>query len=264
VTVTSTAPAAPAGESAVSVASVRTVTDCAGADPKSTTLAPVKPVPVTVTRVPPARGPDAGLTLVTAGSATYVYSSAELPVADVPPPVVTVTLTVPDPAGEVAVICESETTVNDCAAAEPKSTALASVNPEPLIPSVVPPASGPTGGLIPLTTGALPVEARPRCTQAAVKASSVIASSIAVRRSPTTSFARSILTVRFHPVGTTTTVDVCGCLVDNVPEPVGTTTTVAGAGVLLGVAAGGGLEMTGAGALAGATVCAVTGALGRL
>jgi hypothetical protein len=53
-------------------------------------------------------------------------------------------------------------------------------------------------------------------------------------------------------------------LVDNVPEPVGTTTTVAGAGVLLGVAAGGGLEMTGAGALAGATVCAVTGALGRL
>ena len=38
--------------------------------PKSTAVAPVKPVPVIVTEVPPVKGPAAGLTPVTVGAAT--------------------------------------------------------------------------------------------------------------------------------------------------------------------------------------------------
>ncbi len=37
--------------------------------PKSTAVAPVKPIPVIVTVVPPAAGPDAGLRPVTASAA---------------------------------------------------------------------------------------------------------------------------------------------------------------------------------------------------
>ena len=40
--------------------------------PKSTVVAPLKFVPVIVTVAPPARGPTAGLTLVTVGAAMYV------------------------------------------------------------------------------------------------------------------------------------------------------------------------------------------------
>ena len=39
----------------------------AGVSPKSTSVAPVNPVPVIVTVVPPAAGPLVGLTFVTAG-----------------------------------------------------------------------------------------------------------------------------------------------------------------------------------------------------
>ena len=53
VTVTSTVPV-PAGLSAVIVVSLTTVRFVAGVVPKSTAVAPVKLVPVIVTRVPPA------------------------------------------------------------------------------------------------------------------------------------------------------------------------------------------------------------------
>ncbi len=55
VTVTSTTPV-PAGLSAVIEVSLTTVTFVAGVVPKSTAVAPVKPVPVIVTSVPPAGG----------------------------------------------------------------------------------------------------------------------------------------------------------------------------------------------------------------
>ena len=47
-----------------------TVTLVAAIVPKSTAVAPVKPVPVIVTDVPPLVGPAAGLMPVTAGAAT--------------------------------------------------------------------------------------------------------------------------------------------------------------------------------------------------
>jgi hypothetical protein len=154
VTVTSTVPAAPAGEVAVMLVALTTVNEVAAVLPKLTAVASVNAVPVTVTTVPPAIGPPAGETTVTTGAAMYVKWSAEL-VAEVPPGVVTVTSTVPaEPAGAVAVMLVALTTVNEVAAVLPKLTAVAPVNPLPVMVTAVPPASGPATGEIPVTTGA--------------------------------------------------------------------------------------------------------------
>ena len=72
VTVTFTTPV-PAGLSAVTLVSLITLTFVAGTVPKSTPVAPVKPVPVIVTRVPPDGEPLVGLMSVTVGAATAVY-----------------------------------------------------------------------------------------------------------------------------------------------------------------------------------------------
>ncbi len=153
VTVTSTVPV-PAGLSAVIVVSLTTVRFVAGVVPKSTAVAPVKLVPVIVTRVPPAVGPLVGLTPVTVGAtaAVYVKSSAE-DVADVPPGVVTVTSTVPVPAGLSAVIVVPLTTVRFVAGVVPKSTAVAPVKLVPVIVTKVPPAVEPLVGLKLVTVG---------------------------------------------------------------------------------------------------------------
>ena len=81
--------------------------------PNLTTVAPVKPVPVTVTEVPPAVDPVLGLTPVTVGSggAVKVNWSAGAFATEVPPGVVTVTSTVAAAsAGEVMVIEVAELT----------------------------------------------------------------------------------------------------------------------------------------------------------
>ena len=67
VTMTLTAPAAPTGVVAVIVVASTTATLVAAAPPKVTLVAPVKVVPVMVTLVPPAVGPEFGLTEVTVG-----------------------------------------------------------------------------------------------------------------------------------------------------------------------------------------------------
>ncbi len=66
-TVTSTVPAAPAGDVAVTEVGETTEYVVAPVAPKSTALAALKPVPVMVTEVPPATGPAIGLTAVTVG-----------------------------------------------------------------------------------------------------------------------------------------------------------------------------------------------------
>jgi hypothetical protein len=70
VTVMSTVPAACAGEVAVMEVALLTVNVVAAVAPKLTAVAPVKPVPVIVTEVPPVSGPFVGLTFVTVGAAT--------------------------------------------------------------------------------------------------------------------------------------------------------------------------------------------------
>ena len=75
-------------------------------------------------------------------------------VGDVPPTVVTVTSTMPEPAGEVAVIDVAEFTVKLAALLVPNFTAVAPVNPVPVIATDVPPIADPEVGEIELTVGA--------------------------------------------------------------------------------------------------------------
>ncbi|GAA3063348.1 hypothetical protein GCM10020000_53450 [Streptomyces olivoverticillatus] len=71
----------------------------------------------------------------------------------VPLGVVTVTCTVPDPRGVVAVICVSELTVKEVAGVAPKRTVVAPVNPVPVTVTLVPPAVVPEIGDTELTMG---------------------------------------------------------------------------------------------------------------
>jgi hypothetical protein len=113
VTVTSTVPAASGGEMAVMLVSEFTVKLAAATVPKDTAVAPVKPLPLTVTLVPPPVLPLVGVTLVTEGADAVVkvkWSEAET--AELPLGVCTVTSTVPVASGgDVAVIELSEFTV---------------------------------------------------------------------------------------------------------------------------------------------------------
>ena len=59
----------PAGLVAVSVLSFTTTTLVAAFAPNVTLVAPVKPLPLIVTDVPPVVGPSVGTTLVTTGGA---------------------------------------------------------------------------------------------------------------------------------------------------------------------------------------------------
>jgi hypothetical protein len=70
VTVRSTVPAEPAGLTAVIDVAELTVKLDAGVDPKSTAVAASRLVPVTVTDVPPDKGPAAGLIADTVGAAS--------------------------------------------------------------------------------------------------------------------------------------------------------------------------------------------------
>ena len=74
-------------------------------------------------------------------------------VALVPPGVVTVTSTVPAPAGEIAVILVAELTVKLEALLIPNITVVAPVNPVPVIVTVVPPTNGPLVGEMLVTAG---------------------------------------------------------------------------------------------------------------
>lgn len=53
-----------------------------------------------------------------------------------------------EPAGAVAVIWVAEFTVNEVAAADPSTTAVAPVNPLPVMVTLVPPENKPEDGLI--------------------------------------------------------------------------------------------------------------------
>ena len=70
-----------------------------------------------------------------------------------PPGVVTVTSTVPLPAGDVAVMDVAEFTVTLVALAVPNFTAVAPVNAVPVIVIDVAPAIGPLVGLTTVTAG---------------------------------------------------------------------------------------------------------------
>jgi hypothetical protein len=83
VTTTSTTPTAWAGEMAVTDVLEFTVTPVAAVPPKVTPLAPVRLLPVIVTLVPPAIGPEVGATPDTVGAGAVAAISAPIP-DDVP------------------------------------------------------------------------------------------------------------------------------------------------------------------------------------
>ena len=74
----------------------------------------------------------------------------------VPLGVVTVTWTVPLPAGLTAVIWVAEMTLKEAAFVLPNRTAVAPVKLVPVTVTDVPPAVGPLVGLMPETAGAVP------------------------------------------------------------------------------------------------------------
>ena len=82
-----------------------------------------------------------------------MYSSAA-EVALWPPGVLTVTSTVPEPAGEVAVTCVADSALSAVAALAPNLTSLAPVRFVPVIVTVVPPPAGPLVGETFVTVGA--------------------------------------------------------------------------------------------------------------
>src|SRR6185437_4839869 len=106
VTLTVTEPV-PAGDSALICVDESTVYEVAGVPPKFTTVAPVKPVPVITTIVPPDSGPLPGARAEIVGTGTYVYVPKD---TAVPFAVVMLRLTAPVPAGATAVIWEAELT----------------------------------------------------------------------------------------------------------------------------------------------------------
>ncbi len=150
VTTIFTCPAVWAGVVAEMVVSFVAVKVVAFVPPKVTADAPVKPLPMIVTLVPPVAGPDVGLTLLTVG--TYANCVGEFAV---PPAVVTETVTAPAAcAGAVAVICVALLTVKLVAGVLPKVTAVAPVRFVPVIVTLVPPVVGPDVGLMLVTVGA--------------------------------------------------------------------------------------------------------------
>ena len=123
VTVTKTVPV-PAGVVAVMLVAELTTTLVAAAEPNMT-IAPVeKSVPVMFTEFPPTSTPEAGLSPVTVTGEILVNKS--LGVDGLTPPVPnTSTVTVPLPAGAIAVIFVDELTVKLVAGTPPNSTAVA-------------------------------------------------------------------------------------------------------------------------------------------
>ena len=131
-----------------------TVKLVAGLAPKVTAVAPVRPVPVMVTGIPPCVGPEDGLSPETTGGARYVYW-LPAPAALVPPGVNTATFTAPAlPAGAVAVIVVAFTTLKLVAGVAPKATAVVPLRPVPVMVTEVPPDTGPEDGERLVTLGA--------------------------------------------------------------------------------------------------------------
>jgi hypothetical protein len=133
------------------VVSFTTVNPVPATPPKSAAVAPVKPIPVITTEVPPEVGPVLVLMLKIAGPNVYWSATTT---GLVFPPDVTVMSTCPIACdGEVIVIDVSLLTTIPVPAVAPKSTTLAPVNPLPVNVTVVPPAFGPPLGLIPVMYG---------------------------------------------------------------------------------------------------------------
>ena len=153
--VTSTVPAIPEGAISVQLVVLTQLTALAlrVANLKDVPVVPtLKPLPVTVTLVPPAVEPLLGSRAVIVG----MYLKWSLLVSELPPAVfVTVTSTVPALAGGAITVIEvAELTVNSLAGVAPNETPETAVNSVPVIVTGLPPAAGPLLSESLLTLGA--------------------------------------------------------------------------------------------------------------
>ena len=151
VTATLCAPAVPAEVLAVMPVAVF-VKIVAATPPTFTLVAPLKLVPAIVIVVPPATGPEIGVTVVMVGSATYVNAAV---LVAVPPTVVTATSFTPAaPAGVTAVMEVELTTTTLVAATPPTFTVVPARKLVPVRVRVVPAAIGPALGVTEVSVGA--------------------------------------------------------------------------------------------------------------
>lgn len=151
VTATLCAPAVPAEVLAVMPVAVF-VKIVAATPPTFTLVAPLKLVPAIVIVVPPAAGPEIGVTVVMVGSATYVNAAV---LVAVPPTVVTATSFTPAaPAGVTAVMEVELTTTTLVAATPPTFTVAPARKFVPVRVRVAPAASGPALGVTEVSVGA--------------------------------------------------------------------------------------------------------------
>src|SRR5438876_7403255 len=150
---TSKIPAACVGVVAVIWVALTTLTPVAALPPTVTVAVASKPLPVMVIAVPPAAGPEVGLTALTVGDAMYVNWSPGFAALGCPL-TVTTTSNVPAPcAGVVAVSWVALTTLMPIAAVPPTVTVALALNPVPVTVIAVPPAVDPEVGLTALTVG---------------------------------------------------------------------------------------------------------------
>ena len=160
VTVTVTGPAAFAGVVKVRVVPVGSIES--GTRPVVSPMLTVepgrKPEPVSVTTVRPATGPSTGSIVAStgapAGGAVYVNGSG----ADVPPAVVTVTVTSPTVFGGVVNVSDvpaGSTESGTRPVVSPMVTVEPAVKPVPVTVTTVPPPAGPWAGSIVSSTGAV-------------------------------------------------------------------------------------------------------------
>ena len=117
-----------------------------------------------MTVVPPLVVPDVGVSEVTVGVGAVKMYSWAVPDVPVPPAVVTLTFTAPATWGLVlAWTTVGLVTVKDVAAVAPKWTAVAPMNPVPVILTVVPPLVVPDVGVSEVTVGVGAVELEGAC-----------------------------------------------------------------------------------------------------
>src|SRR5204863_3709035 len=150
-TTTFTAPAACAV--VVPVIVVGLIVTMVRADPLNETVAPAwKPVPVSVTPVPPVLGPLAGETALTVGGgATYVKQPVHVPLPA--SSLVTMTSTRPAVCAVVMPVMLVAVTVDTVMADPPKDAVAPAWNPVPLTVVEVPPAIPPLLGVTDVTVG---------------------------------------------------------------------------------------------------------------
>ena len=166
--VTVTVPPAdgPRGTTAVTVVG-EVIWNVVATEPNVTVVAPVNPLPSSVTRPPPPVGPFAGVREVTRGDVKVNREPGTTGLVPAAVPlVVTVTPTVPpNTTSGVTTVTEVGVEARTWAAVLPKSTTGVPVpKPDPVRVTVVPPTAGPDVGPSEVTVGqpAAEPERRPR------------------------------------------------------------------------------------------------------